>query len=487
MSPAARTALRRAPGCLAPGARPAARPARAGTARTAERADPVVPGGRPPSTTSTTPPCARRAATASRPVVPLRPVPRPPSARHAGGDGGPPAPRTAAADAARPRARWSCAADSHRLPRPISQHSTPHGTRNTDMAIDPYAILRALLRAEAVRNAPKPQVPEGSRAAAAPEGTGPLTGRRRRSPGGYRLRRAVPKTERVISRPICVPRDRASDLNTPLPTTCSTTRGPPRSPRVPWAPWAPAISSGPLAPPAASRRQLLVRRLPVHSLCVTRVELRGTDRPVEDRRVDRAHQGLGGAQPGRGDRGRRALLAQDGDHGLARAEAGEQFLQVVRRVREGLHRGLEGLLVVRGEGAQRVLDAVAELGEDVGGDVLRRLRHEEDADPLRANQPHGLGDRVQEGLRRVVEEQMRLVEEEDELRLVDVADLRADRGRGRPAATSGRSRTAAAGPARRAVRAPRPCPGRPTPCAAARPCRTPVPRRSPPCPAPRRR
>ena len=27
------------------------------------------------------------------------------------------------------------------------------------MAIDPYAILRALLRAEAVRNAPKPQVP----------------------------------------------------------------------------------------------------------------------------------------------------------------------------------------------------------------------------------------------------------------------------------------------------------------------------------------
>ncbi|MGW1714237.1 MULTISPECIES: hypothetical protein [Streptomyces] len=28
------------------------------------------------------------------------------------------------------------------------------------MAIDPYAVLRALLRAEAVRNAPKPQVKE---------------------------------------------------------------------------------------------------------------------------------------------------------------------------------------------------------------------------------------------------------------------------------------------------------------------------------------
>lgn len=28
------------------------------------------------------------------------------------------------------------------------------------MAIDPYAVLRALLRTEAVRNAPKPQVKE---------------------------------------------------------------------------------------------------------------------------------------------------------------------------------------------------------------------------------------------------------------------------------------------------------------------------------------
>ncbi|WP_327696341.1 hypothetical protein [Streptomyces sp. NBC_00459] len=28
------------------------------------------------------------------------------------------------------------------------------------MAIDPYVLLRALLRAEAVRNAPKPQVKE---------------------------------------------------------------------------------------------------------------------------------------------------------------------------------------------------------------------------------------------------------------------------------------------------------------------------------------
>ncbi|MFE9440724.1 hypothetical protein ACFYO2_17265 [Streptomyces sp. NPDC006602] len=32
------------------------------------------------------------------------------------------------------------------------------------MAIDPYAVLRALLRAEAARNAPKPQVPQAKEA-----------------------------------------------------------------------------------------------------------------------------------------------------------------------------------------------------------------------------------------------------------------------------------------------------------------------------------
>ncbi|MBB4714075.1 hypothetical protein BJ965_003957 [Streptomyces luteogriseus] len=70
-----------------------------------------------------------------------------------------------------------------------------------------------------------------------------------------------------------------------------------------------------------------------------------------------------------------------------------------------------------------MLDAVAELGEDVGGYVLRGLRHEEDADPFRANQSHGLRDRLQERLGGVVEQQVRLVEEEHQPRLVDVAEL----------------------------------------------------------------
>ena len=70
-----------------------------------------------------------------------------------------------------------------------------------------------------------------------------------------------------------------------------------------------------------------------------------------------------------------------------------------------------------------MLDPVAELRQHVGGDVLRSLGDEEDADSLRADEPDGLHDRIQEGVRRVGEEQVRFVEEEDELRLRDVADL----------------------------------------------------------------
>ncbi len=147
------------------------------------------------------------------------------------------------------------------------------------------------------------------------------------------------------------------------------------------------------------------------------------DRTVQFGPVHRAHQGLRGAQPGGGDRGRGALLAEHGHHGLADAEAGEEFFEVVGGVREGLHRRLQGLLVVRREGPERVLDPVAELREDVGRHVLRGLCDEEDAHAFRANQAHGLGDRVQERLGGVAEQQVRLVEEEHQPGLVGVADL----------------------------------------------------------------
>ena len=91
---------------------------------------------------------------------------------------------------------------------------------------------------------------------------------------------------------------------------------------------------------------------------------------------------------------------------------------------EGLGRGLHRLLVARREGAQRVLHAVAELRQHLVRHVERVLRDEIDADALGADQPHHLLDLVQQRLGRVVEQQMRLVEEEHELRLVGIADFR---------------------------------------------------------------
>jgi hypothetical protein len=71
-----------------------------------------------------------------------------------------------------------------------------------------------------------------------------------------------------------------------------------------------------------------------------------------------------------------------------------------------------------------MLDPVAELGEHRLGHVRRMLRDEEHADALRPDHADGSLDGLHEPLRRVVEEQVRLVEEEDEFRLLEVADLR---------------------------------------------------------------
>jgi len=51
------------------------------------------------------------------------------------------------------------------------------------------------------------------------------------------------------------------------------------------------------------------------------------------------------------------------------------------------------------------------------------LRHEEHAHALRADQPHHLLDLLEQRRRRLAEEQVRLVEEEHELRLLAVADF----------------------------------------------------------------
>ncbi len=67
-----------------------------------------------------------------------------------------------------------------------------------------------------------------------------------------------------------------------------------------------------------------------------------------------------------------------------------------------------------------MLHAVGQLAEDVGRNILGCLGDEEDAHTLGTNEPDGGGDGFQEGLGCAVEQQVRLVKEEDELGLVQV-------------------------------------------------------------------
>jgi len=70
------------------------------------------------------------------------------------------------------------------------------------------------------------------------------------------------------------------------------------------------------------------------------------------------------------------------------------------------------------------LHAVAELAEDVGRDIVGELRAEIHAHALGADQPHHLLDALHQCGRGVVEQQVRLVEDEDQLRLLQVAHFR---------------------------------------------------------------
>ena len=71
-----------------------------------------------------------------------------------------------------------------------------------------------------------------------------------------------------------------------------------------------------------------------------------------------------------------------------------------------------------------MLHAVGKLREHGVRHVRRALRHEEHADTARADQLHGLLDLLHEHRRGVAEEHVRLIEEEHELRLFKIADLR---------------------------------------------------------------
>ncbi len=68
-----------------------------------------------------------------------------------------------------------------------------------------------------------------------------------------------------------------------------------------------------------------------------------------------------------------------------------------------------------------MLDTVAELAEDTVGNIGRVLAHKIDAHAARADEPRHLFDLLEQGRRDAVKEQVRLVEEKDQARLVPVA------------------------------------------------------------------
>ena len=80
--------------------------------------------------------------------------------------------------------------------------------------------------------------------------------------------------------------------------------------------------------------------------------------------------------------------------------------------------------VSRGEGAQGVLYAVAKLAQDGVGNIERILRHAIDADAFAAHPPHHPFDALDQCGRRVLEQQMGLVENEHPLGLFRRADVR---------------------------------------------------------------
>ena len=87
----------------------------------------------------------------------------------------------------------------------------------------------------------------------------------------------------------------------------------------------------------------------------------------------------------------------------------------------GAGRCFDSGLVARGVGTQGVLHAVAELGEHGIGDVQRVLRHKIDAHAFGTHQAHDEFNPLQQHFRCIGEEQMRLVEEKHQFRLIQVA------------------------------------------------------------------
>ena len=119
-----------------------------------------------------------------------------------------------------------------------------------------------------------------------------------------------------------------------------------------------------------------------------------------------------------------ALGVQKAHQRLTHGQFGDGGLDVEPRLlAHGGGRGLHGLLIARREGPQRMLHAVAQLGQHAVWNIERVLRDEIHAHALGTHQPHHQFDALDQHLGRFVEQQVGLVEEEDQLGLFGVANF----------------------------------------------------------------
>ena len=124
------------------------------------------------------------------------------------------------------------------------------------------------------------------------------------------------------------------------------------------------------------------------------------------------------------DDGGAAFGIEERNEGFADAEFGDGLFDVdVWILAEGFGGGANCFLIARGEGAEGVLDAIAELAENGIGNVERVLGDEIDADAFGTNEADDLLDFLEERGRGFVEEQMRFIEKENEFWFGRIADF----------------------------------------------------------------
>ena len=119
------------------------------------------------------------------------------------------------------------------------------------------------------------------------------------------------------------------------------------------------------------------------------------------------------------------FFIQHRDQRFAHAQLGKHRLDLELRIlTKRLRGGLDRFLIARREGAQRVLHPVPELAQHNIRNIERILADEINADAFRSDQPDHLFDFLANACLDVGEEQMRFVEEENQLRFFRIADFR---------------------------------------------------------------